>query len=221
MANGVKVGMNKWTRLIGVLAIVTAVAIALAGCGGTKEGENGTSAGGDNNPVVTMEMEDGGIVKIELYPKLAQNTVTNFVWLANQGFYDGLIFHRVIPGFMIQGGDPEGTGIGGPGYSIQGEFKNNGIYNALRHTRGVISMARNGMSRDSAGSQFFIMVADADHLDGDYAAFGRVIEGMETVDRIVGAETGAQDRPAVDQVIKRMTVDTQGIDYGEPKKMSE
>ncbi len=220
MVSGTMGRVGRRARLLLILAIILLAAVALAGCGGNGD-NNGTGANGDNNPIVTMEMADGGIVKIELYPKLAQNTVANFVWLANQGFYDGLIFHRVIPGFMIQGGDPEGTGMGGPGYSIQGEFKNNGIYNALRHTRGVIAMARNGASRDSAGSQFFIMVADASHLDGDYAAFGRVIEGMEVVDRIVSVERGAQDRPMVDQVIEKMTVDTLGIDYGEPKKMGE
>ncbi len=166
-----------------------------------------------SNPIVTIEMENGGIIKAELYPEIAPNTVANFVTLVASGFYDGLIFHRVIPGFMIQGGDPKGTGMGGPGYSIQGEFARNGFrQNNLRHTRGVLSMARS-MMPNSAGSQFFIMHADAPHLDGDYAAFGRVTEGMDVVDAIAAAPTGFQDRPVSEQKIKKATVDTFGEMY--------
>ena len=166
-----------------------------------------------SNPIVTIEMENGGVIKAELYPEIAPNTVANFVNLVASGFYDGLIFHRVIPGFMIQGGDPQGTGIGGPGYSIRGEFARNGFkQNNLRHSRGVLSMARS-MMPNSAGSQFFIMHADAPHLDGDYAAFGRVIEGMDVVDAIAAAPTGFQDRPVSEQRIKKATVDTFGEMY--------
>ena len=166
-----------------------------------------------SNPIVTIEMENGGIIKAELYPEIAPNTVANFVTLVASGFYDGLIFHRVIPGFMIQGGDPKGTGMGGPGYSIQGEFARNGFrQNNLRHTRGVLSMARS-MMPNSAGSQFFIMHADAPHLDGDYAAFGKVTEGMDVVDAIAAAPTGFQDRPVSEQRIKKATVDTFGETY--------
>ncbi len=164
------------------------------------------------NPAVTITMEDGGVIKAELYPDIAPNTVRNFVCLVKKGFYDGVIFHRVIPGFMIQGGDPTGTGMGGPGYSIRGEFRSNGIANSLKHTRGVLSMARS-MNRNSAGSQFFVMHADAPHLDGDYAAFGKVIEGMDAVDRIASTRTGMQDRPVEEQKIRRATVDTFGETY--------
>ena len=165
------------------------------------------------NPIVTIEMENGGIIKAELYPEVAPNTVANFVNLVEKGFYDGLIFHRVIPGFMIQGGDPQGTGMGGPGYTIKGEFARNGFkQNTLKHTRGVLSMARS-MMPNSAGSQFFIMHANAPHLDGDYAAFGIVLEGMDVVDRIANTPTGFQDRPVQEQRIKRATVDTDGVEY--------
>lgn len=170
------------------------------------------------NPVVTMEMENGNKIKIELYPDIAPNTVKNFISLVNKGFYDGLIFHRVIPGFMIQGGCPEGTGTGGPGYSIKGEFKNNGFDNDLEHDRGVISMART-MDPDSAGSQFFIMVKKSPHLDGEYAAFGKVLEGMEEADKIVNVRTDFRDKPLEDQKIKKVTVDTFGEEYGEPEKI--
>ena len=170
------------------------------------------------NPIVTMELENGGVIKIELYPDVAPNTVHNFISLVSKGFYDGVIFHRVIPGFMIQGGDPDGTGMGGPGYSIAGEFTSNGFRNDLKHTRGVLSMART-MRPDSAGSQFFLMVADAPHLDGEYAAFGRVIEGMEHADRIVGAKRDRMDRPFEEQAMKKVTVDTFGQSYPEPKKV--
>ncbi len=172
------------------------------------------------NPIVTITMENGGVIKAELYPEVAPNTVNNFVDLVNRGFYDGLIFHRVIPGFMIQGGCPEGTGMGGPGYSIKGEFTSNGVKNDLKHSRGVLSMAR-AMHPDSAGSQFFIMVADAPHLDGQYASFGKVIEGMEVADDIVKSKRDVYDRPYEDQVIKSMSVDTQGESFKEPEIIEE
>jgi len=170
-----------------------------------------------DNPIITIDMENGNSIKIELYPETAPNTVRNFISLASSGFYDGVIFHRVIPGFMIQGGDPEGTGMGGPGYSIRGEFSANGFKNGLKHDRGVISMARSNRP-DSAGSQFFIMVENAPHLDGQYAAFGKVIEGMDEADRIVGAKRDYNDRPREDQRMKKVTVDTSGKDYGEVEK---
>ena len=165
------------------------------------------------NPTFVIEMENGGRMSGELYPDIAPESVGNFVALANSGFYDGLIFHRVIPGFMIQGGDPQGTGMGGPGYAIKGEFARNGFrQNNLRHTRGVLSMARS-MMPNSAGSQFFIMHADAPHLDGDYAAFGKVTEGLDVVDAIAATPTGFQDRPVTEQKIKAATVDTFGETY--------
>ncbi|WP_251316570.1 peptidylprolyl isomerase [Flintibacter muris] len=170
------------------------------------------------NPIVTIEMENGSIMKAELYPKVAPNSVNNFISLVKNGFYNGLIFHRCIPGFMIQGGCPQGTGMGGPGYSIKGEFAQNGFQNDLEHDRGVLSMAR-AMDPDSAGSQFFIMVDKALHLDGSYAAFGKVIEGMETADAIVSGKTDWQDRPRQKQVMKSVTVDTFGVDYPEPEKI--
>ena len=169
------------------------------------------------NPIVKIEMENGGVITAELYPEIAPNTVANFVNLVESGFYNGLIFHRVIPGFMIQGGDPQGTGMGGPGYTIKGEFARNGFkQNNLRHARGVLSMARS-MMPNSAGSQFFIMHANAPHLDGDYAAFGKVTEGLDTVDEIASTRTGFGDRPMADQVMKSVTVDTQGVTYPEPE----
>ena len=168
------------------------------------------------NPVVTITMKDGGVIKVELYPDKAPNTVNNFISLVNHNFYDGLIFHRVISGFMIQGGDPEGTGMGGPGYSIKGEFSQNRFNNDLKHERGVISMARS-MMPDSAGSQFFIMHQDAPHLDGAYAAFGKVIAGMDVVDRIAGTATDYSDRPREDQVMETVTVETFGQEYDEPE----
>ena len=171
-----------------------------------------------SKPIVTIEMESGGVMKAELYPDVAPNTVNNFIALAQAGFYDGLIFHRVIPGFMIQGGDPQGVGMGGPGYSIKGEFAQNGFQNDLAHTRGVLSMAR-AMDPNSAGSQFFIMVDDAPPLDGGYAAFGKVIEGMDTADTIVNAKRDYNDCPKQDQRMKKVTVDTQGVDYPAPEKV--
>ncbi len=167
------------------------------------------------NPIVTIEMENGDIIKAELYPNVAPNTVNNFISLINHGFYDGVIFHRVIPGFMIQGGDPDGVGTGGPGYSIKGEFARNGFKNDLKHTAGVLSMARS-MLPNSAGSQFFIMHKDAPHLDGDYAAFGKVIEGMDVVDKIANVRTDYMDKPLEEQKMKKVTVDTQGVKYPEP-----
>ncbi len=171
-----------------------------------------------NKPQVAMEMEEVGNILLELEPESAPNTVNNFISLVRSGFYDGLTFHRVIPGFMIQGGCPQGTGTGNPGYSIPGEFSGNGYKNDLSHDRGVISMAR-AQHPDSAGSQFFIMVAKSPHLDGQYAAFGKVISGMETVDKIVSAETNAMDKPLKEQKIKKMTAETFGQDYHEVKKI--
>lgn len=170
------------------------------------------------NPIVTIKMKNGDVIKAELYPEIAPNTVNNFISLVKKGFYNGLIFHRVIPGFMIQGGDPEGTGMGGPGYSIKGEFSANGFKNSLKHTRGVLSMAR-AMSPNSAGSQFFIMVEDAPHLDGQYASFGKVTEGIEAADKIVKAKRDYNDRPYEDQIMESVTVDTFGVEYPEPEKM--
>ena len=169
-----------------------------------------------SNPIVTIEMEDGGIIRAELYPEIAPNTVRNFISLVKKGFYDGVIFHRVIPGFMIQGGDPTGTGMGGPGWRIKGEFRQNGVNNSIRHTRGVLSMARS-MMPDSAGSQFFIMVDDAPHLDGAYAAFGRVDEGMEAADKIVSTPRDMRDKPRQEQKIKSIRVETFGEEYPHQK----
>lgn len=171
----------------------------------------------EKNPIVTLEVADYEPIKIELYPEIAPNTVNNFIFLVNQGFYNGLTFHRIIKGFMIQGGCPDGTGMGGPGYSIKGEFAQNGVANDLAHTPGVLSMAR-AMHPNSGGSQFFIMHKAAPHLDGSYAAFGKVIEGMDVVNKIAETETDFRDRPLDDQQIKSMTVDTFGVDYPEPEK---
>lgn len=172
----------------------------------------------NKNPIVTFEMENGDVFKAELYPEIAPNTVKNFISLINHNFYDGVIFHRVIKGFMIQGGDPEGIGIGGPGYAIKGEFSANGFKNDLKHERGVLSMARS-MMPDSAGSQFFVMHKDSPHLDGEYAGFGKVIEGIEIIDKIAEAKTNRQDKPKKDQKIEKVTVETFGIDYDEPEKI--
>ena len=169
-------------------------------------------------PIATITMKDGGVIKLELYPKIAPESVKNFISLANSKFYDGLIFHRVIRGFMIQGGCPKGNGTGGPGYNIKGEFSANGVDNSLSHERGVISMAR-AMAYDSAGSQFFICHADSQFLDGQYAAFGKVIEGMDVVDAIASVKTNSQDKPLQDQVIDSIRVDTFGVEYGEPEKL--
>ncbi|MCR4868981.1 peptidyl-prolyl cis-trans isomerase B (cyclophilin B) [Lachnospiraceae bacterium C10] len=170
-----------------------------------------------SNPIVTITMEDGSVMKAELYPEIAPNTVNNFISLINHNFYDGVIFHRVIKNFMLQGGDPDGTGMGGPGYSIKGEFSSNGFKNDLKHTAGVLSMART-MMPNSAGSQFFIMHKDAPHLDGEYAAFGKIIEGMDVVNAIAETKTGFSDRPVQDQVMKTVTVETFGEEYPEPEK---
>jgi peptidyl-prolyl cis-trans isomerase B (cyclophilin B) len=170
----------------------------------------------NKNPIVTMELQNGDIIKLELYPEIAPNTVNNFISLVNKGFYDGLKFHRVIRGFMIQGGDPEGTGMGGPGYSIKGEFSYNNFPNNLKHTAGVISMARS-QRPDSAGSQFFIMHKDSPHLDGSYAAFGKVIEGIEAVNRIAETKTDYSDMPLEPQIMKKVTVDTFDVEYPQPE----
>ena len=172
----------------------------------------------NQNPIVTFTMENGDVMKAELYPDVAPNTVNNFISLVKKGFYDGLIFHRVIAGFMIQGGDPEGSGMGGPGYSIKGEFNYNGVENNLKHSRGVLSMAR-ALHPDSAGSQFFIMHADAPHLDGQYAAFGKLVEGEDVLDSIASIDTDWSDRPRTPQVMKTVTVDTFGVDYAEPETL--
>ena len=174
-----------------------------------------------SNPIFTIEMENGHKIVGELYPEIAPQSVYNFISLANKGFYDGLIFHRCIYGFMIQGGCPDGTGMGGPGYCIKGEFNSNGFQNDLRHSRGVLSMAR-AMAPDSGGSQFFIMHKDSPHLDGDYAAFGMVIEGMEEVDAIASAPRNMMtNKPKKDQVMKTVRVDTQGVEYPEPEKLPD
>lgn len=168
------------------------------------------------NPIVTIEMERGGVIRAELYPEIAPNTVNNFISLIQKGFYDGVGFHRIIPGFMIQGGDPDGTGMGGPGYCIKGEFTANGFQNNLKHTKGVLSMART-MRPNSAGSQFFIMHAKAPHLDQQYAAFGKVIEGLDVVDAIADTKCDSDDRPLEPQTMKKVTVDTFGVDYPQPE----
>lgn len=167
------------------------------------------------NPIVTIKMSSGKIIKAELYPDIAPNTVNNFISLVKSGFYNGVIFHRVIPGFMIQGGDPNGIGTGGPGYSIRGEFQNNGFNNDLKHEEGVLSMARS-MMPDSAGSQFFIMHKNSPHLDGDYAAFGKVLEGLDIVDEIANVDRDYNDKPLQDQIMEEVTVETFGVDYPEP-----
>ncbi|MBR4514049.1 MAG: peptidylprolyl isomerase [Lachnospiraceae bacterium] len=171
-----------------------------------------------SNPIFTITMEDGSVMKGELYPEIAPNTVNNFISLIKKGFYDGLIFHRVIAGFMIQGGDPDGIGTGGPGYSIKGEFSSNGFKNDLKHEPGVLSMAR-AMDPDSAGSQFFLMHKTSPHLDGEYAAFGKVTEGLDVVDKIASTPTDYNERPYETQRIQSMTVDTLGVDYPEPEKV--
>lgn len=209
--------MKKFYQIV----LFTVLIVILAACGKeTAENEEQETTVNyaekvTENPIVTITMENDEKIAIELEPKTAPNTVANFISLVEDGFYDGLIFHRVIPGFMIQGGDPDGTGMGGPDYAIKGEFTSNGFENTLTHERGVISMARS-QDPDSAGSQFFIMTEQATHLDGDYAAFGKVTEGMETVDEIVAAERAKNDKPLEDQKIKTVEVDTKGFDYPEP-----
>lgn len=199
--------------------LMTLLLLLMAACGNEAEEQSSEKPAKkvEKNPIVTITMENDKQIKVELYPEIAPNTVANFVSLINDKFYDGLIFHRVIPEFMIQGGDPEGTGTGGPDYGIKGEFSSNGFENPLKHERGVISMARS-QAPDSAGSQFFIMVADYPSLDGEYAAFGKVTEGMDVVDEIVGAGTNGE-KPVEDQKMKTVTVDTFGEEYGEPEKV--
>ncbi len=172
----------------------------------------------NKNPIVTIKLNNNKIIKAELYPEIAPNTVNNFISLIKRGYYDGICFHRVIPGFMIQGGCPKGNGTGGPGYSIMGEFTSNGFKNDLKHTRGVLSMART-MAPNSAGSQFFIMHEDSPHLDGQYASFGKVIEGLDAVDDIASTKTDWSDRPYDDQIMEEVTVETYGVSYPEPKKV--
>lgn len=204
--------LRKWS-MICLLLLLT---VGLVACGKTEPAQNVEYAKDvTENPVVTITMQTGEQITLELEPKVAPNTVANFISLVEDGFYDGLIFHRVIPGFMIQGGDPSGNGTGGPGYSIAGEFTDNGFENNLVHERGVISMARSNKP-NTAGSQFFIMAEKSAQLDGQYASFGRVIEGMEVVDAIVAAERNSSDKPLVDQQIKTMEVDTKGFDYPDP-----
>lgn len=234
---------GKRTRALSTLLLLAAVLTLIAGCG-SRQNENRSGGAisspaaatatasasatpafdpsSDNDPIVTIEMDSGDKIVIELYPKVAPNTVNNFISLIKQGFYDGTIFHRIIPGFMIQGGDPDGTGMGGPGYAIKGEFAANNVDNPLLHTRGVLSMARSSKSNDTAGSQFFIMVAEQyPSLDGLYAAFGKVVSGMETVDQIVSLPTDENDRPKTPPVMKKVTVDTKGVAYPEPEKVTQ
>ncbi len=223
--------MNRWkirgvekmfTRNKGFYVVLSLLAIifVLAGCGTAKDNKKTETVDYASkvkeNPIVTITMSNDEKIVIELEPTVAPNTVANFISLVKEGFYDGLIFHRVIPDFMIQGGDPSGNGTGGPDYSIDGEFSSNGWDNSLKHERGVISMARS-KDPNSAGSQFFIMVKESTNLDGDYAAFGKVLEGMETVDAIVAAERDATDKPLEDQQMKKVEVDTKGFDYPAPK----
>lgn len=172
----------------------------------------------NQNPIVTITMEDGGVMTAELYPEVAPNTVNNFVSLIQKGFYDGVSFHRIIPGFMIQGGDPDGNGTGGPGYCIKGEFSSNGFTNNLAHTRGILSMARTNVP-DTAGSQFFIMHADASHLDGSYAAFGKLTDGFDVLDKIASVDTDWGDAPLTPQTMKHVTVETFGVSYEEPETL--
>lgn len=210
----------KKTYFIAVRGLAVLMTIVLlAACAQDKTNEETTEApiSTDAKPTVTMTLEDGEEVVMELYPEVAPNTVNNFIALAEDGFYDGLIFHRVIKGFMVQGGDPEGTGTGGPGYTIKGEFSSNGAENNLTHEPGVISMARSEHP-DSAGSQFFIVTGEADHLDGDYASFGKVIEGMENVEAMEKVETDETDRPQEDVVIETMTVELNGYEAKAPEK---
>lgn len=211
-------------RMSILLVVLMSFILILSGCGNNNNQSNdsgtttnnGSSNSGTTKPIVTIEMDSGKTIKIELYPEVAPNTVNNFISLVSKGFYDGTIFHRVIPGFMIQGGDPDGVGTGGPGYSIAGEFSSNGFTNDLKHTPGVISMARSS-SPNSAGSQFFIMVADYPSLDGQYASFGKVIEGLEVVNEIVNLETDTSYHPDVEPAMTKVTVDTKGVKYPEPE----
>ncbi|HLQ71827.1 MAG TPA: peptidylprolyl isomerase [Bacillota bacterium] len=209
---------------IGYLIMGICVVLMISGCGKSDDNASGNNASDvtseEGQPIVTITMENGDTIHLELYPDIAPNTVNNFISLIKDDYYDGLIFHRVIPDFMIQGGDPEGNGSGGPGYTIAGEFSSNDFDNDLKHERGVLSMARSG-DPDSAGSQFFIMVEEATHLDGEYAGFGKVIDGMDTVDDIVETETDQADKPVKEQKMKTVEVDLNGYDdYSEPEKIS-
>lgn len=205
---------------LGLLSTLLIASLAIVGCSKKAEepSPEETRTPPENLPVATIEVEGFGTIEAELHPHIAPNTVNNFISLANSGFYDNLTFHRIIEGFMIQGGDPEGTGMGGPGYSIKGEFGSNGFYNDFAHTAGVLSMARS-QQKDSAGSQFFIMTEDSPHLDGEYAAFGKVINGMDVVKSIETVETGSNDAPSNKVVIKSIKVDTKGEEYSKPDKI--
>ena len=223
--------MKKYLKLMLVTLVMTS--LVLVGCGTSKSNTNKTekkdatssSESNDTNssetnkslPLATITVEGYGVMEAELYPEIAPNTVNNFIDLSNKGFYNNLKFHRIIKDFMIQGGDPKGDGTGGPGYSIEGEFTSNGFANSLKHTKGVLSMARS-QDPNSAGSQFFIMTKEASHLDGEYAAFGKVISGLDVLEKIGSVETGSNDKPKEDVVIKSITVDTKGITYKEPNK---
>ncbi len=216
---------RKTSIMLVLLSLLLMTSFVLAGCGNNNESEtandeqaqdNNELYAKEDNPLVTIEMENGKKIYIELYPEVAPNTVNNFISLINKNYYDGLNFHRVIPGFMIQGGDPSGDGSGGPGYGIKGEFEKNDVKNDINHTRGVLSMARSG-DPDSAGSQFFIMTKDSTHLDGEYAGFGEVIEGMDVVDEIVDSEADPNDKPLVPQAMDKVTVDLKGEIYDEPE----
>lgn len=202
----------------GFLASILAGALALVGCSSNNNSVDEVRTPPKELPVATIVFKDFGTVEVELYPHIAPNTVNNFISLANSGFYDGITFHRIIKDFMIQGGDPDGTGMGGPGYSIKGEFTSNKFKNDLAHTEGVISMARS-QSKNSAGSQFFIVTNDAPHLDGQYASFGKVINGMDIIHEIENVETDGNDKPIKNVIIESVKVDTKGIDYKEPDKM--
>lgn len=205
-------------RKKGFLASILAGALALVGCSSNESSVDEVRTPPKELPVATIVFKDFGTVEAELYPHIAPNTVNNFIELSNSGFYDGLTFHRVIKDFMVQGGDPDGTGMGGPGYSIKGEFTKNKFKNDLAHTEGVLSMARS-QSKDSAGSQFFIVTKDASHLDGQYASFGKVTKGMDIIHKIENVETGANDKPVKDVVIESIKVNTKGVEYPAPNKM--
>ena len=202
-----------------LLTALLLMSLVWTGCGADEKKTETEEPNVDKTyPIATITMKDGGVIQLELYPEIAPESVKNFISLANSGFYDGLIFHRVIPGFMIQGGDPDGRGTGGPGYAIRGEFAANGVKNDLPHERGVLSMAR-ATPYDSAGSQFFIMHQDYPSLNGNYAAFGRVISGMEVVDAIANTTTDSRDKPYKDQIMATVRVETWGVEYGEPNKL--
>ncbi|MGL4912845.1 MAG: peptidylprolyl isomerase [Romboutsia sp.] len=202
----------------GFLASLLAGALALVGCSSNEASIDEVRTAPKELPIATIVFKDYGTIEAELYPHIAPNTVNNFISLANSGFYDGLTFHRIIKDFMIQGGDPDGTGMGGPGYGIKGEFSKNKFKNDLAHTEGVLSMARS-QSKDSAGSQFFIVTKDSSHLDGQYASFGKVINGIDIVHKIENIETGSNDKPTKDVIIESIKVDTKGIDYKDPDKI--